>query len=90
MIKKLLKLLQDKKVHFVIILVVLISCSKLTIIPPVIKKLFKNFLVRASMLVYILYLGRLSIKMSVAIAIAYILMTEKLNDEEVEKFTSRV
>lgn len=90
MIKKILKLLQDKKVHYVIILIIMISCGKLMNIPPIIKKLFKNFLVRFSMLVYILYLGRLSIKMAVAIAIAYILMTEKLNDEEVEEFTSKL
>jgi hypothetical protein len=90
MIKKILKLLQNKKIHFVIILVILISCSKLTIVPSVFKKIFKNFLVRTSMLVYILYLGRISIKMAVLISIAYILMTEKLNDEEVEEFTTKL
>jgi hypothetical protein len=90
MIKKILKLLQNKKIHFVIILVILISCSKLSFVPAVFKKLLKSFVVRTSMLVYILYLGRLSIKMAVVVAVAYILMTEKLNDEEVEKFTSRV
>ena len=42
------------------------------------------------MLVYILYLGKFSIKMAMAIAIAYILITERLNDDEIEEFTSKL
>lgn len=90
MIQKLIKLLKNKKVHFVIILIIMVSCGKLLQLPLVVQKLFKSFLVRTAMLVYILYLGKISIKMSIVIAIAYILMTEKLNDDEIEEFSSKL
>ena len=90
MIRKLLKLLKDKKVHFVVILIIMVSCGKLMRLPLFVQKLFKSFLVRTAMLVYILYLGKLSIKMAIAIAIGYILITEKLNDKEIEEFTSKL
>ena len=72
------------------IALVLIGSSMKIPLPFMIVKLFKLDIIKVILLVAVLYVGRISIQYALITGLLYIVLNDKLNDTEIENFSSKL
>jgi hypothetical protein len=83
------QLLKNKIVFAIIAGSLLLAGSTMKIkLPSQIEGLFKNDLVKVALLFLILYIGKLAIHYALIGAILFIVLSDKLNDKEIENFVN--
>ncbi len=82
-------LLKNKIVFGIIAGSLLLAGSTMKIKLPIqLEGLFKNDLVKVALLFAILYMGKIAIQYAVITAILFIILSDKLNDKEIEDFAN--
>jgi len=82
-------LLKSKIVFGVIAASLLLAGSTMKIKLPIqLEGLLKNDLVKVALLFAILYMGKIAIQYAVIAAILFIILSDKLNDKEIEDFAN--
>ncbi len=82
-------LLKNKIVFGIIAASLVLAGSTMKIkLPRQLEGLFKNDLVKVALLFAILYMGKIAIQYSIIAAILFIILSDKLNDKEIEDFAN--
>ena len=82
-------LLKSKITFAVIAVSLLLAGSTMKIkLPRQIANILKNDVIKVALLIAILYLGKVAIQYSFIAAILFIIFVDKLNDNDIENFTS--
>ena len=82
-------LLKNKVVFGIIAVSLLLSGSTMKIkLPSQLEGLLKNDLVKVALLVGVLYMGKIALHYAVIASILFIILSDKLNDKEIEDFVN--
>ena len=82
-------LLKSKIVFGIIATSLLLAGSTMKIkLPSLLEGLLKKDLVKVALLAVVLYLGKIAIQYAVIAAILFIILSDKLNDKEIENFVN--
>ena len=84
------KALLNNKIVFTVIsaLLVLAGSTMQIKLPVIIERILKNDIIKVALLFAILYLGKLAIHYAFIGAILFIILSDKLNDKEIENFSN--